>query len=357
MKQLSVNIKNPEKSSYQILIGSSLLKNISKYVDFSKYSKIAIITDTNVLPHLDNLKTGIKRDSLVVALEPGEKNKNIKTVEKIWKSLTDSGFDRKSLIINLGGGVVTDMGGFAAGCFMRGIDFINIPTTLLSQVDASIGGKTGINFENIKNLIGTFSQPFMTLIDTETLHTLPKREFISGFAEIIKHGLIKDKDFFNYLGSKQPYSFSPEEIVNIIEKSCLIKKEIFEKDPVENGPRKILNFGHTIGHAIESLSHDTQNPLLHGEAIAIGIMAEGKMSEIFGLINDKEMALIKRTLENAYLPIKTDLDVSLILKKIKNDKKNNFGQIKWTLLKEIGNASYDFDAKEEIVKKALSSVL
>jgi 3-dehydroquinate synthase len=276
---------------------------------------------------------------VVIAVSSGEQAKQIETVQSIWKALHKNGCDRKSLLINLGGGAICDVGGFAASTFMRGIDFMNIPTTLLAQVDASMGGKTGIDFEGVKNLVGTFSRPIKTIIDVDLLKTLPAREFIAGFAEIIKHGLIADVEYFRMVTSKHPLQFTRSEMIKIIARSREIKSAIVTSDPKEKGARKLLNFGHTVGHAIESLSLDTERPLLHGEAVAIGMVAEAEISESVGYICSADVELIRRVIEHAGLPTSVrNFSTKDIERKMRSDKKNEGGVINFTLLKKIGKA-------------------
>ncbi|HSW47726.1 MAG TPA: 3-dehydroquinate synthase [Candidatus Saccharimonadales bacterium] len=356
MKKIIVNLPDVTNHHYSVLIGVDLFEKIAEIVDLSTYSNIAIITDKNVAGYLDIIQSNLAIKPLTITLEPGEKHKNTKSLDIIWNELIKTKFDRKSLIINLGGGVICDIGGFAASTYMRGIDFINVPTTLLSQVDASTGGKTGIDFANLKNIIGTFQQPKAVIIDVSTLATLPKSELNSGFAEIIKHGLIRNKNYFEKVSSKKPEEYSSEELIEIIITSCEIKKDVVEKDPTEQGIRKILNFGHTIGHAIESLSLETETPLLHGEAISIGMVAEAKMSNLLGFLPESDLEIIKQSFINANLPIKTLINSVQIIEKIEKDKKNSFGEIKWTLLKQIGEATYDIAIDEKIISEALEYI-
>ena len=268
----------------KIIIGKKLLGKINTLLDFSRFSKIAVLTDENIqislISQISQIKKSLNRELVIITIPAGEKfGKNIETVKKIWKKMFESGLDRQSLLINLGGGVICDMGGFAASTFMRGIEFINIPTTLLAQVDASVGGKTGVNFNEIKNAIGVFKNPIGVVIDVQTLKTLPKREFVSAFGEIIKHGVISGREHFNLVTSKKPEEFNEQELIEIIKQSIKIKSNIVKKDPKETtGLRKVLNFGHTIGHAVESLSWKTNKSLLHGEAVAIGMVAESNLA-------------------------------------------------------------------------------
>ena len=221
-----------------------------------------------------------------------------------------------------------------------------------------IGGKNGIDFSNVKNLIGTFNQPIGVIIDVQTLSSLPKREFLSGFAEIIKHGLIKDRKYFEKVTSKHPLEFNQDTLIDIIERSCKIKAEIVEADEIENGPRKLLNFGHTIGHAIESLSLESSTPLLHGEAISIGMLAGAKISHLMDLLSLSDLQRIKQSLINAGLPISTEsIEINKVLEKIKSDKKNEKGKVNFTLLQEIGKAVYNQNVPDEVIIQAIKYVI
>lgn len=345
------------KNTGQIIIGSGILDHISRLFSLVKFSKIGILTDTHIKPHwLSVVKKGVRKDSLSLIISPGEKAKTIETAKKIWGEMFKHGFDRHSILINLGGGVIGDLGGFAASTFMWGIPFLQIPTTVLSQVDASVGGKVGVNFAGIKNGLGGFNQPMGVVIDIKTLTTLPSREFISGFAEIIKHGVIADRGYFNLIGLKKPEEFNETELIKIIKRSVEIKLKIVQKDPEEAGLRKVLNFGHTIGHAIESLSLSTNNPLLHGEAIAIGMLAESKLASLLGMLPEKDSETIEKSLRNAGLPIRTDLPTDAIRKLIVHDKKNNAQKILWSLPKKIGQAVFNIEAAEKLIVKAIQYI-
>lgn len=360
MKKIDLLFKE-KKKAYAIVIGNNLLKNISEIINAGAYSKILIVTDETVTSlFLNKVLSSLPATTQSVILPAGEKEKNITSIQKIWKALHSTQCDRKSLVINLGGGVIGDMGGFAASTYMRGINFINIPTTLLSQVDASIGGKTGIDFADVKNLVGTTSQPKMVIIDTQTLSTLPKREMLSGFAEIIKHGLIANRKYFQMVTMKKPEDFSHEELVKIISDSCEIKAQIIQNDETETGERKLLNFGHTVGHAIEALSLATENPLLHGEAVSIGMIAEAKISQLLNMITENDMQLIKNSLENANLPTSlrdhevAKQSITNIINKMQSDKKNERTKINFTLLSTIGKAVINQnDVPAHIIEKAL----
>jgi 3-dehydroquinate synthase len=357
MKNLTISFHQKHKH-YPILIGSNILSEIENHINLEIYSKMAIITDQQIAKHhLKTLKDVLPHPTTDIILPPGEKYKTIETAQTIWKKLLEKGFDRKSLVLNLGGGVIGDMGGFAASTFMRGIDFIQIPTTLLAQVDASVGGKVGINFGEVKNIIGSFQQPKAVVIDTSFLATLPDRERNAGFAEIIKHGLIRDERYFDIVTKKQPKDFSADELTDVISHSCEIKADLVQTDETEFGSRKLLNFGHTIGHAVEALSYETDKPLLHGEAIAIGMVGEAKLSEEMGYIEADDVKRIEDALKNAHLPVRAHgYNFEKITDKMKSDKKNAYGQVKWTLLKRIGEADYNIHCGEGLVERALEYI-
>jgi len=290
-------------------------------------------------------------EHLTFAFEAGEKNKNLDTCQDIWTWMTENDFDRQSLIINLGGGVTGDMGGFCASTYKRGMRFINIPTTLLAQVDASVGGKLGIDFMGFKNHLGVFTEPLAVLISQEFLTTLPEDEFRSGYAEVLKHGLIKNEHYFSCLKTKD---WQNQTWSDIIEKSISIKKDIVEKDPKEEGLRKILNFGHTIGHAIESHYLNTPNHLLHGEAIAIGMLAEAYLSHTKMRLSKDDLDTITQTLLEIYgKKYLGNSDFEAIASLCLQDKKNMGKVINCSLLKRIGECEYNIPISEEDILAAL----
>lgn len=311
-------------------------------VESGKYSKVFILADENTseicLPVFQSLMDDFA-DFDLIETSAGEENKNIDFCIGIWKTLLDFEADRKSLMINLGGGVITDMGGFIASTYKRGIDFINVPTTLLSQVDASVGGKTGIDIDNVKNMVGTFTLPQMVFIETTFLKTLPQRELLSGFAEMIKHGLIYDKAYYEKLKTTHYLKPSADDIYRSVE----IKNEVVTIDPHEKSLRKILNFGHTIGHAVEgySLAND-ENPLTHGEAIAIGFICEAALSIKNSGLTKEELKDISDYLLSLYpkYEIRKDSFDSL-LELLKSDKKNEDGNILFSLLETIGKCTFN----------------
>ncbi|MBI4930665.1 MAG: 3-dehydroquinate synthase [Bacteroidetes bacterium] len=336
-----------------IYIGNDSLSELNNFISEKKYSSVFVLVDENTKRHclkklsLDNCQLSI------IKIKSGEKNKTTYTCEKIWKELSKQNADRKSLLINLGGGMITDIGGFSASTYKRGIDFINIPTTLLAQVDASVGGKTGIDFSNFKNQIGTFAFPKAVFIDPDFLKTLAKRELVSGFAEVIKHGLIADRDYWKQIHASSPTLLLKEKGVNIIFHSIEIKNKIVSADPYENGLRKTLNFGHTIGHAIESASLKTKKSLLHGEAIAIGMICEAYLSrKILGL-KSEELDEIISFIISVFKPNQIKFSIKNLIGLMKQDKKNKDSEINFTLLSSIGKAEINNSCPENLIEESI----
>ena len=330
-----------QSTDYPIFFDNSI-DELARYVKQGNYSRFFILTDENTAEHcLPALKVHFTdADNYdIIEINAGEESKDIDFCIGIWKMLIDFGADRKSLLINLGGGVISDMGGFAASTFKRGIDFVHVPTTLLSQVDASVGGKTGIDIDSIKNIIGTFTQPKAVFINYDFLKTLPPRQVLSGLAEMLKHGLITDVAYWHEL--KNSVLTLPSEY--LIYKSIAIKNKVVTEDPKEHGIRKALNFGHTIGHAVEtnSLLHD-ENPLTHGEAIAIGMVCEAYLSYKKAGLSEEDLAEITDVIGKIYFKYTIDEnhfpDLCALMMK---DKKNLNGKINCTLLTSIGKYSLD----------------
>jgi 3-dehydroquinate synthase len=337
---------------YDIYVENGLT-TLDQFIQKNKFSKLFFLADSTTeelcLPIvLKNLPSVKSYD--IITIDPGEENKNIDFCIGIWKMLLDFEADRKSLLINVGGGVVTDMGSFAAATFKRGIAFVHVPTTLLSQVDASVGGKTGIDMDEVKNCIGTFTQPQALVIDPIFLRTLSDRQLVSGFAEMIKHGLIADVQELNILKHTTPKKIS----IDRIEKSIRIKNEIVKADPEEKGLRKILNFGHTIGHAIESYFLQSDTPLLHGEALAMGMYCETYLSQKHHTLSEKEAEeiyeLLKTTFPLVALP---ETAISSLLNFMKQDKKNIGDQIGFALLDKIGACSYNHYLSSQEIERSL----
>lgn len=334
------------------IIFGNIYEELNKFLSEKSYDIIFLFVDSNTHEHcLPTLLGEMESQAAmeIIEIPPGEENKDLEIVAQIWQSLAELGASRKSLFINLGGGVITDMGGFIASTFKRGIDFINIPTTLLSMVDASVGGKTGIDFGGLKNQIGTFSMPQITLIEATFLETLEEREFRSGIAEMLKHGLIYQPEHWNSL-----QNITGETIQNLIEDSVTIKSEIVAQDPKESGLRKILNFGHTIGHALESFYLETENPLLHGEAIAVGMLVESILTFENELISQTELDEIFEGILKIFpsQPIDENIIPSLV-ELMKHDKKNQGGKISFSLLNGIGSAKYDVLLNENQISEGI----
>ena len=328
------------------------------FTDFlaaTKYSSVYILVDENTesycLPAIRDLLPNTSYTLLKV--EAGEKNKDIATCLLLWQQLAKNNADRKSLLINLGGGVIGDMGGFVASTFKRGFEFINIPTTLLAQVDASVGGKLGIDYNGVKNMIGLFNNPQEIFMATEFFATLPERELRSGFAEVLKHGLIRSRKYWDDV--KNTDLMQSSEWMKIVTGSVEIKKNVVQEDQYENGVRKILNFGHTIGHAVETVSmqYETDH-LLHGEAIAVGMICEAWLSSRINRLPEEECSEIINVI-GSYFPFvpvhKYRFDE--IMENIRQDKKNTGGHLFFSLLSEIGTCEFDCDVPEKTIKEAV----
>lgn len=336
-------------SERSIFIHKDINLLLSDILRTGNYSKCCIIVDENTAADcLPLIKEKIP-NSFIIQIASGEENKTLATCQFIWEQMTTNQMDRKGLVINLGGGVIGDMGGFCASTYKRGIDFIQIPTTLLSQVDASVGGKLGIDFNSFKNHIGVFKEPKAVLINIDFLQTLDPRELRSGFAEIIKHCLIADKTMWEELKTKP---LDAHDIDELVEHSVSIKAKITDDDPNEKGLRKILNFGHTIGHAIESFFLHTDNKLLHGEAIAIGMIAEAFVAQSKGFISLEECDDIKDCIINIFGKASIlEEDYEGIIPLTFQDKKNENNVVFASLLEEVGKANFNIElTKKDIIE-------
>lgn len=322
-----------------------------------KFSTVFILADSNTKKYcLDSLHGMVPQlvKSEVIELPRGEKNKNIRGAEFIWQKLMDHGADRNSLLVNLGGGVVSDIGGFAASVFKRGISFINVPTSLMAQLDAAIGGKTALNVGTVKNQVGTFSRPKGVFINPSFIRTLPLREFNSGFCEAFKHGLIADQAYYELLKViKFPLRKTWPEIII---PSVKIKSAIVAEDPLEENKRKVLNFGHTIGHALESLvNRKQQMSITHGEAVAAGIVCESFISNQQCDLAKNELDDIVATVFSNFYPLKLRRDyLPEIIDLIRQDKKTTYGKTGFTLLNGIGKAIYDQAVSKELIEMSLN---
>ena len=350
MKSISTN-------NYPIHFGENAYSKLNIYLDENDISKIIVLTDSDTTKFcydifISKLNKYKNRNFTEISFSKGEENKNISTCQIIWNSLSETGVDRSSLMINLGGGVVTDLGGFVASTFMRGFDFVNVPTTLLAMVDASIGGKTGVDLNNIKNQIGVINNPSMIIIDPIFLETLPQIQMNSGFSEMIKHSLISSKRNWDKIKTDDITDF---QIGYTFYNSILIKSEIVDKDPNEKNIRKVLNYGHTIGHAVESfcLNSKHHQTLTHGESIAIGMILEGYISTIkLGFNKDLNNSINKFFL-NVFTKIKfTDIDINEIIKLLKYDKKNRNSEVNFVLLKDIGDVVIDQKIENKLIRES-----
>jgi len=338
--------------NYPIHIGADARGKLSEFLRGSNYSRILVLTDDNT----HELCYPKLRDYLpvheVIHIPPGELHKNLNTCVGIWNKMTELAMDRKALCINLGGGVLGDMGGFVASLYKRGIDFIQVPTTLLSQVDASVGSKLGVDFMKFKNHIGLFNDPQGVYIWPGFLNTLSDRELASGFAEVIKHHLIADQTA--WINLKQVRNLRTLDFATLIKHSVGIKKKIVEEDPFEKGARKSLNFGHTIGHAIESMRLETEEALLHGEAISIGMICEAFLSREAGLITTKELVEIIELISVHYPSTRfAASEFDEIIERSFNDKKNEGSKILCTFLDGMGG----FKVNQEISAKQIEEAI
>ena len=318
------------------------------------YSKIIVIVDENTKKYcLPVIRPHLGSDYHVIVIPAGENYKTLHTASFIWQEMAAIGADRHSLCINLGGGVIGDMGGWTAASYMRGMDFIQVPTTLLSMVDASVGGKLAIDFKGYKNMIGLIKDPLAVIIDSQFLNTLPPRLLKSGMAEVLKHGLIADRYYWDHVKEYNRKVSIPWD--QWIYESVLIKKKVTEVDPMERGLRKILNFGHTIGHAIEShsLDHDS-DPFTHGEAIAIGMICESFLSHHLSMISDRSLQEITEGIIGVFGKEKKSLpSLNEIKNMLTRDKKNKGGTVMYSLLEKIGKATYNIQVNDDLVEESL----
>ena len=342
-------------SNYSIDFGSA--ENILKtHLTKRKYSSIIILADENSHHHcLPNIAS-VTSNAQIIKISSGELHKNLDTCNYIWDKMRESGLDRHAIMINLGGGVIGDMGGFVASTYMRGVDFIQVPTTLLSQVDASVGGKLGVDFKGLKNFIGLFNNPKAVIIDTNFLESLPPEQVKSGYAEMIKHALIRDEKMWKRF--IQNIDWKKNVNKKDIRESIIIKKKVVEEDPHEKGLRKILNFGHTLGHAIETYSFNTEKPLLHGYAIALGMIGETYLSYKKLGLSEEALKATGQYIRDIY-KINTPLyrDIDSIMSLLKYDKKNISGKVMFSLLNEIGDCTYDIQVDEVLVRESLEYTL
>jgi len=342
-----------ETKDYSVHFNSVAYAALNRYLNENKFSKLFVLVDQNTHEHcfskfMSHLETEL--DVEIIEIEAGEHHKTIETCVGVWEALSNLGADRKSILVNLGGGVVTDLGGFVACTFKRGINYINIPTSLLAMVDASVGGKTGVDLGPLKNQVGVISSGDMVLIDTSFLDTLPQNQLKSGLAEMLKHGLISDRAYFDQLTDLSKLTLN--DLDQLIYDSVIIKNNIVTEDPLEHGIRKHLNFGHTLGHAIESyfLCDPEKQDLLHGEAIVIGMILECYIShKLLGFPNN-DLEAITQSFNTIYAPVTiVTADYDAILDLLKFDKKNEHGNVNFVLLEAIGKPKVNCLVQNDLI--------
>ena len=356
-----LNVSYQKKPCYDIVFSTGWKELGEELAEMELQNhKVCIVTDSTVdglygKEVLELLSKYCKQAEKFV-FPAGESQKNLNTVKDAYTFLIQKGFDRKDLLLALGGGVVGDLTGFVAATYLRGIEFIQVPTTLLAQADSSIGGKTGVDFDGFKNMVGAFKMPKLVYMNFETLRSLDDRQFFAGFAEIMKHGLIKDADFYEWL-IENMYEICERDLDTLSEmlmRSCMVKKLVVEKDPTEQGDRALLNFGHTIGHAIEKAKNFE---LFHGECVALGCVAAAYVSWKKELLSMEEYYEIRDMFVPFYLPISVEgIDPEEILKLTKSDKKKDGEFIKFVLLKKIGKAVIDTTVTDEEILAAIKEI-
>lgn len=357
----TITVHLDSKPIYNIVIEKDFGKLAESFNELKVTGrKICIVTDSNVGPlYAEAVKEELQKtgnEVFIYTFEAGEANKNLDTVEDVYEFLIKNHFDRKDMLAALGGGVVGDLTGFTAATYLRGISFIQIPTSLLAQVDSSIGGKTGVDFRAYKNMVGAFHQPKLVYMNMATLLSLDNRLFNSGFGEIIKHGLIKDKAYYEWLKTNEKAITAREysALEQMIAGSCQVKRNVVELDPTEKGDRALLNFGHTLGHAIEKLMNFQ---LYHGECVVLGMIAALKISLNYGNITEAEYAEAVDMFKQYGFPVTvTGITVEDVVLVSKSDKKMDAGKIKFILLNEVGNAYIDTTVTDEEMKEALKDI-
>jgi 3-dehydroquinate synthase len=353
-----MDIRTIQSAGYNIYIGASAIEALNQFLNGAAYKgrKFFVLLDENSLKHCLPILSGRVdkiADAAVLEIESGEASKNIEVCTRLWRALGELGADRNSVLINLGGGVIGDLGGFVASTYKRGIAYVNLPTTLLAQVDASVGGKVGVDLDHLKNEVGMFSSPEAVFIYPDFLKTLSRREMMSGFAEVVKHALIAEQGYWEFIQDANVADDSVWE--NLIEKSVRIKNAIVLSDPVEKDQRKALNFGHTIGHAIESYFLESSGKsLLHGEAVAIGMLTEAYLSFAKNKITQEELDAIRNFILNRFGHVELDPFADhRLLELMSHDKKNSKGELNFTLLSGIGSCEVNKTADMSLVKEAL----
>ncbi len=345
-------------ASYPIYVGENLLSN-EQLSGCLSGRQVFIITNETIAPlYLPFLEQALNVDKINHCILPdGEEYKNIDSIQQICREMIKRNLHRSAIVVALGGGVVCDMSGFAASCYQRGVDFLMIPTTLLAQVDAAVGGKTGVNFAGEKNVLGTFSQPQAVFADITTLQSLPAREYSAGLAEVIKYALLGDRDFFAWLTKNMGALLNQDKnaLIKTVSKCCGMKADIVSQDEREKGVRALLNLGHTFAHALESVTEFKR--WMHGEAVAIGLHCAARLSSIMGMLSNKAIGDIVALIEAAKLPtrIPKEIDKTQLVKCMSRDKKNVLNQRRFILLDGIGKAVVTAISDERLIFKALES--
>lgn len=356
MEQITVDLG---ERSYPISIGAGLFNDSAYFSFLNGKKKVVIISNVTVAPlYADKIVQRLEQlgcETSVLELPDGEKYKSLETFETVMSFLLQGNYARDVILVALGGGVIGDLVGFAASCYQRGVEFVQVPTTLLSQVDSSVGGKTAVNHPLGKNMIGAFYQPQSVIIDTSCLATLPEREFAAGIAEVIKYGIIYDADFFDWLEVNLDalYQLDEQALTYAIARCCQIKAEVVEQDEKESGIRALLNLGHTFGHAIEAeLGYGNW---LHGEAVSAGTVMAAKTAQLQGLLTEQQLERIIAILKQAKLPVHTPDSMSFddFMKHMMRDKKVLSGQLRLVLPTSIGSASVVADVPQDIIRQAI----
>ena len=356
-KTLNVDL---DERSYDIVIGNDLLSDVGKHLkDLLPGRQVGIVTNVSVAPlYLEKVKSSLIKagfEVVTVILSDGESHKNWVGLQKILDRLIESRFERSSTLLALGGGVIGDITGFAASTLLRGVNFVQVPTTLLAQVDASVGGKTAINHTQGKNLIGTFYQPRRVVIDLETLKTLPKREIQAGMAEAIKYGVINDAELFEFMEEELDdiLALKDKALAKMIYGCCKAKAKMVEKDEKEKGVRALLNLGHTFGHGIEVLTH--YKSLLHGEAVAVGMVMAAELSRLMSMCDDSDVERIDKLLKRVGLPtVAPRFSIDHYMEAMTRDKKVEGGQNRFILIKKIGEAVTERNIPTDLLRETLS---
>lgn len=335
----------------QIFVGDKQLNKLPQLIKSIHTNKVFILTDSNAKKYVISQVKKLLFSFDVITIKCGEQHKTIFTCQQVWEQLSKKGANRHSLLINLGGGTICDLGGFVASTYMRGIKYINIPTTLLAMVDASVGGKTGVDFNGLKNQVGLFSSPQYVFVCPVFLKSLNKRLLLCGYAEMLKHSLISDAGHWEQLKNLRLNNVN---WVPIINRSIQIKKQIVESDPHEKGIRKLLNFGHTAAHALEAyLVRKKKNKIMHGEAVAWGMLVESYLSAIYAGLSSTALLDITTEIKKRYSLKLASIKISDLIKLMHSDKKNNNNKINFSLLMAIGRGGVDYNCSEQEIEQAV----